>query len=141
MSLNQIIENYGEPWQISQIKNYAGSHYDTIVTLRNEDATENNLKSYLEKFAASNLTIDIVFCLHGSENVISFYNHETCNIVDFSNYVCYIRLAVMQGRLYRLGKCQVFMQLTALPDQIISPFFPRGILWMHGLMDPHLKML
>lgn len=87
MSLNSIIETYGEPWQISEITKYAKGKYDTIITMHNETANLSNLKQYLEGFSSGGYTIDMVFCLHGNNNCFTMYNHEVCDISSFASYI------------------------------------------------------
>ena len=41
--LNQILDQYGEPWQIEQITKAAKSYYDTICVFTDEHATAGNV--------------------------------------------------------------------------------------------------
>ena len=86
MNLNQIIENFGETWQINHIKESAVQYYDTIITMRNETATLENFNNYLTSFSNSGYTIDLVFCLHGNEDIVAFYEDDLY-IQQFANYI------------------------------------------------------
>jgi len=87
MSLNTIIETYGETWQINHIKGFATGHYDQIISMRNEEVTEQNLKNKLSELSSQGYTLDMVFCLHGNENIVSFYNHQFIDIEEFALFI------------------------------------------------------
>ena len=64
MPLNDIIEKYGEEWQINSIKEAGLAYYDTIITCRNNYCTESNFKTILQDLTRNGYIIDLVFCLH-----------------------------------------------------------------------------
>lgn len=86
MNLNDIIENFGEDWQINHIKNFAVGHYDTILTFRNEEASTKNLYKNLNYFNSNGYNIDAVFCLHGSKDIVAFY-FDYLEIQEFADYI------------------------------------------------------
>ncbi len=86
MSLNQIIETYGEDWQIRSIAEAGKAYYDTIIGYRNEKCSEEMLKSTLNNLSKDSYTIDMVFCLHGTETSFSLYD-RSCNVSDFTYYL------------------------------------------------------
>jgi hypothetical protein len=86
MNLNDIIENFGEDWQINHIKDFAIGHYDTILTFKNNSASLKNLYENLNYFNDNQFNIDMVFCLHGNKEIVAFYDDEL-NIDEFSNYI------------------------------------------------------
>ncbi len=85
MNLNDIIETYGEVWQINHIKKFAEGHYDTILAFRNESATYRNMIAQLTNLNAESYTIDMVFCLHGNEKFVAFYD-DYCYIDAFASF-------------------------------------------------------
>ncbi|MFN3194475.1 MAG: hypothetical protein ACE364_00820 [Chlorobiota bacterium] len=70
--LNKILDQYGEPWQIENIMENAGSYYDEIVVLTDSTATKNKLKEELKRLSEQSFNIDMVFSLHGSTTNIVF---------------------------------------------------------------------
>lgn len=87
LSLNEIVEQFGEDWQINQIRNLAIDKYDQIFDLKNEKATSNNLKQILLSLHIQNYTVDMIFCLHGNEKTFYMYNNEKDYIQDFANFI------------------------------------------------------
>lgn len=143
LSLNSIIETYGEPWQINDIINHTNSKYDTIIAFRNEQVTEANLKNNLYKLTIENYTIDMVFCLHGSETNISMYNFQNLNISNFTKYIyenkirlralyqtcCYAGLALNDW-----GSSGVYAINGAIGKNMITLFSPGYFIdeWVSG---------
>ncbi len=86
MSLNEIIENFGEPWQLKSISNSAENHYRKIIILRNDKATLPVLLDSLKYLSANKYDIDMVFCLHGSPTSISL-SDGSHDIADFTGRI------------------------------------------------------
>lgn len=70
--LNEILDTYGEPWQIKEITTAASSYYKKIVVLTDEAATSRNFIDSLANLNSDGFTTDVVFSLHGDEHYISF---------------------------------------------------------------------
>lgn len=70
--LNQILDQYGEPWQIAEIKKVATPYYQKIVTLTDKTANVANLIDSLKSLSDYGYSIDLLFSLHGSEKNIIF---------------------------------------------------------------------
>lgn len=87
LSLNEIIEIYGEKWQIEGICAEAENNYDEIRSLTDNQATEENLKNNLLDLKNNGYAIDMVFCLHGSEYEFCLYDKDIVvqNFADFLN--------------------------------------------------------
>lgn len=86
MTLNDIIENYGEDWQINSIREAGKDYYDTIIAYRNEQCTEMNFKNTLLSLSEQDYVIDMVFCLHGSKSTFSLYD-KSCSVAEFTGYL------------------------------------------------------
>ena len=86
-SINEIIETYGEDWQLNEIKKHAIGRYDTIIAFQDETANLSNLKRSLLELSQNMFTIDMVFCLHGSPKVFVLNNHEYCDINEFAGFI------------------------------------------------------
>jgi hypothetical protein len=73
LSLKEMIEQFGEPWQIRQIAEAANGYYDKIIVLNNETAT---LKKFIDTLKSINnkYTIDLILNLHGSQTSVVFSN-------------------------------------------------------------------
>lgn len=82
--LNQILDQYGEPWQINEITKAATPYYQKIVTLTDQTANVNNLIDSLKILSNNGYTIDLLFSLHGSDRTISF-EAGRFSIDDFTN--------------------------------------------------------
>lgn len=87
LSLNDIIEIYGEKWQIDEISSYAENYYNEVHTFTDNHATEQNLKDILIQLNSAGYAIDMVFCLHGSEYEFCLYDKDVVvqNFADFLN--------------------------------------------------------
>lgn len=83
MSINEIVEIYGEEWQIETIKKAGEGHYGRIEALSDEQLTKKNFIDLLEELTAEGRTIDLVFCLHGSKSSFFLYDDEEIRVEDF----------------------------------------------------------
>jgi len=75
LSLQQMIQKYGEPWEIQQILAAATGFYDKIIILNNETATFRSLIDTL-KSLKTKYTIDMIFNIHGTQNSILLTDGE-----------------------------------------------------------------
>lgn len=85
MDLNEIIEVYGEEWQINAITKAGEDYYGTIVSLSDDALTENNLLKKLKQLSEEGKTIDMVFCLHGDYNSFYLTNDHSVDVQNFCN--------------------------------------------------------
>ncbi|MFC2132144.1 hypothetical protein ACFLSQ_11990 [Bacteroidota bacterium] len=87
MTMSEIIEVYGEDWQISAMKEAAEGHYKEIRVLTDDSCTGVNLMNTITEFAQKGYYIDMVFSLHASsEKTISFLD-RSYNIVEFTSFL------------------------------------------------------
>lgn len=82
--LNQILNQYGEPWQIAEIQKAGKGYYQKIIALTDEDATAYNLIEELELLRDEGYNIDLVFSLHGNTSIIKFVD-ASVPINSFTN--------------------------------------------------------
>lgn len=81
--LTEIIDEYGEPWQINNITKISEEYYEKIIVLNNESARANILIDSLNYLNDLNYTIDLIFCLHGSsENIV--FSDNSVKIKEFT---------------------------------------------------------
>jgi hypothetical protein len=81
LTLPEIINSYGEPWQINRINDAANGHYDKIIKLNNETATSKCLIDSLLVLKKSGYTIDLILNMHASPGSLLFNDGEV-NIND-----------------------------------------------------------
>lgn len=69
LSLKEVIEQYGEPWQIKQISESAKGYYDNIIILNNETAV---LKTLIDTLISlkNKFTIDLLLNVHATQNSV-----------------------------------------------------------------------
>ena len=72
LTLAEIIDEYGEDWQINELEKIAEPFYDKIVILTDSLATGANFLNVLNRLAKTGNDIDIIFNLHGSSTSVSF---------------------------------------------------------------------
>ncbi len=78
-SLNKIIEEYGEEWQIRAITEAGEGFYDRVVSLTDETATRDGFIDAVLELSDQGFIVDAVFCLHGGHGTISF-SDGSCGI-------------------------------------------------------------
>ncbi len=72
MTLTEIVDVFGEAWQISELEKIARSKYKKIIVLTDDDATSERLLTELTALSRSKYDIDMIFNLHGSSSSIWF---------------------------------------------------------------------
>lgn len=72
MNLEQIIETYGEDWQIKQIQSAAEPFYNKIVFLTDSTASYSAFIDSMKSLANNYNIVDVVLNTHGNENSILF---------------------------------------------------------------------
>lgn len=78
MKLEEIVEEYGEPWLIDQLEEEAGS-YDKVNSLLNEDATFDSFVQNVESLSEEGYIVDVVLNVHGSPQRLCFHNRICVN--------------------------------------------------------------
>ena len=82
--LNQILDQYGEPWQIAEINKVAQDYYLKTIALTDQNANAEYLIQQLELLSKEEYNIDLVFSLHGTSTNIQFVN-ESVPIKEFKH--------------------------------------------------------
>ena len=75
-TLAEIVEQYGEPWQLNQIADAGQNYYIKIIKLNNETATITCFLDSLKKLSSEGFTIDVVLNLHGSQTSLVFTDKD-----------------------------------------------------------------
>ncbi len=75
-SLNEIIETYGEDWQIKQIRSVADKYYDRVIVLTDQTANYNTLLDSLKYLNSNYSAVDMILNAHGGEESIVFGNYS-----------------------------------------------------------------
>lgn len=83
MSLSQIVDTFGEDWQINQLKTVCAPKYQKIITLTDQTATSQILVDSLTALKNQNYSIDLLLNVKGSASEIIFYNNAKIAITDF----------------------------------------------------------
>lgn len=81
--LNQILDQYGEPWQIAEINKVAQDYYLKTIDLTDQHANAEYLIQQLDLLSKEEYNIDLVFSLHGTSTNIQFVN-ESVPIKEFT---------------------------------------------------------
>jgi hypothetical protein len=81
--LNQILDQYGEPWQIAEINKVAQDYYLKTIDLTDQYANAEYLIQQLDLLSKEEYNIDLVFSLHGTSTNIQFVN-ESVPIKEFT---------------------------------------------------------
>lgn len=71
LSLDEVIDQYGEDWQIGELIETAQPFYTKIVSLTDDDATGKAVLDSLTMLCRSGYTVDMIFNLHGGWNLFS----------------------------------------------------------------------
>lgn len=72
LTLTEIVEKYGEPWQLNQIADASQNYYNKIIKLSDETATTTCFLDSLKMLNSEGYTIDVVLNLHGSQTSLVF---------------------------------------------------------------------
>ena len=74
LDLTEIIDLYGEEWQIDSIKDMAGPFYDSIIALTDSTATFSDFLEQLSLFHHKHYVIDVVMNLHADSTHVVFFD-------------------------------------------------------------------
>src|SRR5690554_970278 len=83
LSLDEVIDQFGEDWQIRALTEAAQPFYTKIVALTDEAATGKAVLDSLTTMCTSGYTVDMIFNLHGGLN---FFSGETSILFADSSY-------------------------------------------------------
>lgn len=83
LSLDEVIDQFGEDWQIRALTEAAQPFYTKIVALTDEAATGRAVLDSLTTMCTSGYTVDMIFNLHGGLN---FFSGETSILFADSSY-------------------------------------------------------
>ena len=72
MSLTEIIDVYGEAWQINEINTIASRRYERVVALTDDEASFDNFLSHLSALSAEGYRIDVILNLHSTDYNVRF---------------------------------------------------------------------
>ncbi|MCL5992340.1 MAG: hypothetical protein M1419_09610 [Bacteroidetes bacterium] len=86
LSLNDIVDKYGEEWQIREIAEAAKKKYDKIITMTDSMASCNNFLDSIKYLSNNGYYIDVIFSLHGSSNSVRFYD-KSVNISELTQKI------------------------------------------------------
>lgn len=86
MSLNDIIETFGEEWQLNEIAKAGNGYYQKIVKLSDESASKSNFEQTLKSLSDDGYDIDMVWCLHGNSSAFSL-NDGLVEITDLTAFL------------------------------------------------------
>jgi hypothetical protein len=84
MSLTQIVDQFGEDWQIRKLVSAAQPYFSKIVSLTDAKATSKAVLDSLSEMSRNGFVIDMIFNLHGGVNwgVKSIYFYDGSYDVD-----------------------------------------------------------
>jgi hypothetical protein len=74
--LGEILDYYWEDWVITRLREIACEKYDSIFCFTDETATAGILLDNLSNLRTHNFTIDCIFCLGGTKELIYFSDKE-----------------------------------------------------------------
>ena len=93
-NLDDIIEIYGEQWQINQIKTIADKNYNKVIVLTDQTAGYRNFIDSLSYLSSHYDAVDVILNAHGSTKSILFGNESVNSskiAYDFLNHSIHIR--------------------------------------------------
>jgi len=76
LTLKEIVDQYGEDWQIKTIQDAASGYYSQIISLTDNDATFDAFLKTLRNVASDGETADVIFTLHGNRDSVLFYDRS-----------------------------------------------------------------
>lgn len=82
-SLNEILEVYGEDFEIRSMSAAATGKYDTLVVLTDASATTDSLFNRLQLLQQAGYCIDMMWDMHSNGETVSFANERT-NVASFT---------------------------------------------------------
>ncbi|MFP4458757.1 MAG: T9SS type A sorting domain-containing protein [Candidatus Zixiibacteriota bacterium] len=76
MDLTEIVDVYGEEWQMSEMRDRCEGYYERIITLSDEYCTPIGMFDSLAMLRDEGLIVDLVFILHGDPDHVMFTDYD-----------------------------------------------------------------
>lgn len=104
LSLEEVIDQFGEDWQISELIETAKPFYSKIVTLTDNGATAMAVLDSLTMLCRNGYTVDMIFNLHGGLEIFGgatsiWFADQSCDLTDFVDSI--INRSVCPRALYQ----------------------------------------
>lgn len=116
--LVEILDIYGEAWQIKQLKAVADSHYNKVVVLTDESDNYTNFVDTLKYLSANYTAVDMILNIHGttdklkfggelieSENITKDFNDKNIKIRALYQTCCYGSSTINDFTKYGILAC------------------------------------
>ncbi len=124
MTLSEIVESYGEDWQIAEMKKAVKGHYKEIKVLTDVNCTGKELKATIADFAKKGYHIDIVFSLHASESKEIVFLDRCYYVNEFTQF--------LESNNYHIRS---LYQTCCYGQNFISDWKNSGMLALNGSVD------
>jgi len=90
--LTQIVDQFGEDWQIRKLETAAQPYYSKIVSLTDARATGKAVLDSLSQMSKSGFTIDMIFNLHGGVDFFTgvksiYFSDRSYNVSAFADSI------------------------------------------------------
>lgn len=104
LSLDEVIDEFGEDWQIGELIETAKPFYSKTVSLTDNDATVMAVLDSLTMLCRNGYTVDMIFNLHGGLNIFNggtsvWFSDQSYNLDAFVDSL--IRRSVCPRALYQ----------------------------------------
>ncbi len=88
LTLDEVIDQFGEDWQIDELTKTAQPFYSKIVSLTDNGATAMVVLDSLTMLCKSGYTVDMIFNLHGGLSIFNgeasvWFSDQSCNLNAF----------------------------------------------------------
>ena len=92
LSLTQVVDQFGEDWQISKLVSAAQPYYSKIVSLTDAGATGKAVLDSLSEMSRNGFAIDMIFNLHGGIDFFTgiksiYFSDRSYNVVAFTDSI------------------------------------------------------
>lgn len=129
LSLDEVIDQFGEDWQIRALTEAAQPFYTKIVVLTDEAATGRAVLDSLTTMCTSGYTVDMILNLHGSLN---FFSGETSILFADSSY----NLDAFTNSIKNRSACpRTLYQTCCYGSSMIEAWERAGITAVNGASD------
>ena len=86
MMLNEILENYGEPWMIRELAGVAGGKYVAVRSFSDESARASVFLDTLRALSRRGFIVDVIFDLHSDGGTVLFSDGR-CSVSSLAQAV------------------------------------------------------
>jgi len=87
LTMSEIVEIYGEEWQINAMKEAVGNKYKEIRVLTDDSCRGDYLMDAVEEFAGKEYYVDMVFSLHAGSSKVICFSDRNYSIDEFTNFL------------------------------------------------------